>query len=136
MTAAPPLKTTPAATEPEPKTAVSKKTPATAAKAEPPPSAPVASPDAAAPSKAGKLFALELPEAQAVFLSGEFNGWSPQTIPMKRAGNGPWEAVVPLPPGRYEYKFVADGQWITDPRALEQAVNQHGSFNSVVVVPA
>jgi len=43
-------------------------------------------------------------------------------------------AKVWLPAGRYEYRFVVDGQWISDPRAKECVQNAFGSTNSVLVV--
>jgi hypothetical protein len=39
-----------------------------------------------------------------------------------------------LPAGRYEYRFVVDGNWISDPCAKESVQNTFGSTNSVVVV--
>ena len=45
-----------------------------------------------------------------------------------------WKANVPLAPGRYEYRFVADGQWLSDPNAKESVGNDFGSTNSVLVV--
>jgi hypothetical protein len=52
---------------------------------------------------------------------------------MIRDGAG-WKASVSLSPGRYEYRFVVDGQWVSDPKARESATNDFGSTNSVVVV--
>ncbi len=45
-----------------------------------------------------------------------------------------WKATVALPPGRYEYRFVVDGQWISDPNAKESVGNSFGSTNAVVVI--
>ncbi len=73
--------------------------------------------------------------AKAVFLAGEFNNWNPSGKAMKDDdGDGTWTAIVDLPPGRYEYKFVVDGQWLEDPKAKESAPNPFGGKNSVVVV--
>ena len=47
---------------------------------------------------------------------------------------GRWEATLALRPGRYQYKFFADGRWIHDPAAQENVPNEHGSLNSVVNV--
>lgn len=30
-------------------------------------------------------------------------------------GSGVWKLSVPLKKGAYEYKFLVDGSWITDP---------------------
>jgi len=74
--------------------------------------------------------------AKQVSLSGEFNGWSPNATLMNRHPDGHWETTVDLAPGRYQYKFIVDGQWIPDPQAPENVWNQHGTLNSVVEVRA
>jgi 1,4-alpha-glucan branching enzyme len=79
-------------------------------------------------------FALFKPDAKRVSLCGEFNGWSPDATPMRSHEGGHWKATLTLQPGRYQYKFVADGQWLHDPNAGESVPNQHGSLNSVVEV--
>jgi 1,4-alpha-glucan branching enzyme len=73
-------------------------------------------------------------KAQAVFISGTFNDWNPTSTPMIPLGEGRWAKELTLPPGRYEYRFVVDGEWISDPVVPEQAPNPHGSFNSVLEV--
>ena len=74
--------------------------------------------------------------AKRVLLSGDFNDWSLRATPMNRQADGHWETTLALAPGRYQYKFVVDGQWIPDPNAHEQVNNQHGTLNSVVEVRA
>ena len=53
---------------------------------------------------------------------------------MKHREGGRWEVPLALRPGRYQYKFVVDGQWLHDPNARENLPNQHGSLNSVIQV--
>jgi 1,4-alpha-glucan branching enzyme len=80
-------------------------------------------------------FALEGGDARAVYLCGDFNAWSPAILHMiRRNEDGHWEKRLALEPGRYEYKFVVDGEWIHDPNACENVPNPHGSLNSVVEV--
>jgi 1,4-alpha-glucan branching enzyme len=86
--------------------------------------------------KVNVTFALPQPGARQVLLSGEFNGWSREATPMKRQENGRWETSVDLAPGRYQYKFVVDGQWISDPQARDNVWNEHGTLNSVIEVCA
>ena len=74
--------------------------------------------------------------ANQVSLSADFNGWSPNATPMRRNSSGHWETTVALAPGRYQYKFVVDGEWIPDPLAHENVWNQHGTLNSVIEVRA
>jgi len=81
------------------------------------------------------MFALLTPRTtESVALAGSFNDWDPKRTPMKDAGNGLWKVEVPLPPGRHEYRFVVDGQWISDPNARDSAPNPHGESNSVINV--
>jgi 1,4-alpha-glucan branching enzyme len=79
-------------------------------------------------------FSLNLPKAQAVSVAGSFNNWDPNRNAMCKGQRGIWKATIWLPPGRYEYRFVADGQWLSDPRAKESVPNSFGSTNSVVVI--
>ncbi len=76
---------------------------------------------------------LEAPHARSAAVAGAFNGWDARRAPMRRDG-GAWETTLHLAPGRYEYRFVVDGRWISDPRARESVPNQFGENNSVLVV--
>jgi 1,4-alpha-glucan branching enzyme len=76
------------------------------------------------------------PEAIDVCVAGSFNDWQPQATPMVPLGNGKWAKELTLPAGRYEYRFVVDGRWITDPKAREKAANPFGSENCVLTVAA
>ncbi|MCU0395045.1 MAG: hypothetical protein MUF29_04000 [Chitinophagaceae bacterium] len=71
------------------------------------------------------------PQAHKVVLSGDFNNWSPHTYAMKREGNE-WVLAVHLTPGKHRYKFLVDGQWITDPANTQWEGNEHGTRNSVM----
>ena len=70
--------------------------------------------------------------ARLVMLAGSFNDWSPQTIPMIRSKAG-WVGAFYLPPGRYGYRFVVDGEWILDPDN-EAIIEDGGYTNSLLVV--
>ena len=74
-------------------------------------------------------------QAQAVFIAGTFNDWHPSVTPMIALGEGRWAKELSLPPGRHEYRFVVDGEWISDPTATDYVPNSHGSSNSVLIVP-
>jgi 1,4-alpha-glucan branching enzyme len=91
-------------------------------------------PKPTAPKTRSVSFALHEPDAKRVSLCGDFNGWSSTATPMTRHDGGHWEVTVAFAPGRYHYKFVADGEWITDPLAHENVWNQHGTLNSVIEV--
>ena len=93
-------------------------------------------PSLTTPTTVNISFALRKPDAKQVSLCGEFNEWSPSATPMKRNNDGHWETSVALAPGRYQYKFVVDGQWLPDPGAQNNVPNQYGSLNSVLEVRA
>ncbi len=92
---------------------------------------------AAAPSPGddgGIVFSYLAPDAGAVFLAGDFNGWDASALPMVRGEEGIWTVTVVLKPGDHEYKFVADGQWMTDPDNPRQKSDPFGGSNSVLAV--
>jgi 1,4-alpha-glucan branching enzyme len=75
------------------------------------------------------------PTASAVAIAGTFNDWRAEATPMVAMGDGRWLKQLVLPPGSYEYLFVADGQWLVDPLAKETVPNPFGGRNSVLIVP-
>lgn len=80
-------------------------------------------------------FELVAPEARTVFLTGSFKGWNPKAIPMMRLHDGKWAKELRLPPGRYEYLFVVNGNyWTPDPTVRDYASNPFGGYNSVLKV--
>ena len=79
-------------------------------------------------------FSLEAPDARQVNLMGDFNRWHAKVHPMKRDENGVWKKTVMLTPGRYEYKFLVDGQWRTDPRNEAFSQNCFGTQNNVMTI--
>jgi 1,4-alpha-glucan branching enzyme len=64
-----------------------------------------------------------------VMLAGDFNQWQPLT--MKKQKDGSFAAVVSLPSGGCQYKFIVDGRWTVDPDNSSWAVNAYGTLNSV-----
>ena len=74
------------------------------------------------------------PEAKSVCVAGSFNGWKPDSTPLAKQGNGHWVGDLNVGPGRYEYLFVVDGQWLPDPNAKEAVQNPFGGKNSVLLV--
>lgn len=74
------------------------------------------------------------PNANAVFLAGEFNQWSTTANPMNKNESGVWSASLSLQPGSYPYKFVVDSAWKQDPDNPEALPDGLGGSNSVKVV--
>ena len=79
-------------------------------------------------------FILGEPQAHSVAVAGSFNDWDASRTPMKANPEGHWKATVWLPAGSYEYRFVVDGRWISDPSARKSVPNAFGSTNSVLVI--
>jgi hypothetical protein len=70
--------------------------------------------------------------AKEVFVSGTFNSWSVTSSPMKKVRNA-WMATVETEPGKVGYKFIVDGQWITDPDNPE-TISENGYENSLLII--
>jgi len=88
-------------------------------------------------------FSYYAPEAQSVFLAGSFNDWNPDAQLMNRDDEGIWRTSLELPPGRYEFKFIVDGEWCCQPDGDAQAtdcpdctINEFGTMNRVLDVGA
>lgn len=79
-------------------------------------------------------FTLTAPDAKEVFLVGDFNDWCGDDYKMRRFKNGVFKKVVKLPQGRYEYRFLVDSEWWTDPANQERCPNSFGSENSVITI--
>jgi len=87
-------------------------------------------------SKAEKRvqFEFSAPEAKEVYFAGDFNNWDTGAHPMKKDKNGNWKVTLDLRPGRYEYRFFADGRWENDPGCSSCVPNEFGSKNCVKIV--
>jgi len=70
-------------------------------------------------------------DASKVYLSGDFDSWSPNTLVMKKEG-GEWVCSIHLSAGKHLYKFIIDGQWIIDPANPLWEQNQMGTGNSII----
>jgi 1,4-alpha-glucan branching enzyme len=77
-------------------------------------------------------FRLTAPEAKEVCVLGSFNNWEQRAL--KRQRNGVWTTWLMIEPGRYEYRFLVDGQWQNDPAAIESTTNPYGTENSILTV--
>jgi 1,4-alpha-glucan branching enzyme len=76
------------------------------------------------------------PTATKICIAGTFNDWRPSATPMVAVGNGKWAKDLALPPGSYEYRLVADGEWMSDPAAGKTVPNPFGGVNSVIDIPS
>lgn len=69
--------------------------------------------------------------AEKVYLAGDFNNWTPNSLSMKRIGDE-WIFSVHLSVGKHLYKFIVDSQWMIDPGNQLWEDNEYGTNNSVI----
>ncbi|HEX8342544.1 MAG TPA: AAA family ATPase [Tepidisphaeraceae bacterium] len=81
------------------------------------------------------VFAARFENADRVLIAGDFNNWSAMSTPLQsNVIPGKWTARLPLLPGKYRYRFIVDGQWVTDPHNDVTETNEYGELNNVVEV--
>lgn len=85
----------------------------------------------------GVIFHFYEPEAESVYLVGDFNNWSLRADPMvDENGDGEWTLFYSLSPGVYEYKFVVNAvKWVPDPRNPETVPDGFDGRNSLLRIP-
>jgi hypothetical protein len=76
------------------------------------------------------------PPARTVAVTGDFNDWNADGVPLKAAGKpGLWETELRLPPGVYSYNFIVDGELLVpDPNSPNQMPDGYGGTNSLLLV--
>jgi len=80
-------------------------------------------------------FTLEAPQAEQVYVVGDWNGWDPAADPLfDEDSDGVWEAEITLDPGReYRYQFYIDeSEWVADPNAPLNIDDGFGGENSIL----
>ena len=77
-------------------------------------------------------------DAGEVRIAGDFNGWIPDRgvdSQVESEGEGRvWTKVLRLPPGTYQYRYVVDGEWRSDPDNPRFVAGPVGGRNSLLVV--
>ena len=82
-------------------------------------------------------FLLHRNEADSVVLTGDFNGWEWEGLPLKNGEiKGVWKGSFPFTrSGTYRYKFLIDnGIWMSDPRNFYREADGFGGFNSKLII--
>ncbi|XP_028793037.1 protein PTST homolog 2, chloroplastic [Neltuma alba] len=69
--------------------------------------------------------------ASEVLLAGSFDGWSSKRK-MEKSNSGVFSAYLQLYPGKYEIKFIVDGEWKIDP--LRPVVHNNGYENNLLII--
>jgi len=79
-------------------------------------------------------FYCHAPKAKVVCLVGDFNHWSPTSLPMERRFDGWWFLQALLTHGHHQYLFLVDGQPMLDPHATGFTRNERNEEVSLVAV--
>jgi len=82
-------------------------------------------------SKGNTVFRYDDTRRKRVEVACDFNGWLP--IPLYRAAGGFYRHVA-IPPGRYHYRFIVDGESILDPSNGSKEDSGSGRPSSILVV--
>jgi hypothetical protein len=73
-----------------------------------------------------------------VRIAGDFNGWIPdkgvRSVIESNGQTRVWTKVLHLPPGTYQYRYVVDGEWKSDPNNPDSVPSASGRANSVLVI--
>ncbi len=72
--------------------------------------------------------------SESVAIAGDFNDWSETKHTMSRdKKTGDWKKTVSLKPGRYEFRYLIDGErWQNDSEADSSVPTPFFSENSVI----
>jgi 1,4-alpha-glucan branching enzyme len=79
-------------------------------------------------------FSFYAPLAKSVSITGTFNKWNPSASLLRKDATGNWKTAIALKQGRYEYKFVIDGNWENDQKNHNCVSNGCGGYNCVLEV--
>lgn len=75
-------------------------------------------------------FLLYRPDANAIAMSGSFNGWKTVSLFRKKDDPATWGIQFLLPPGEYSYKYIINEQWVPDPENYSMVQDENGNWNS------
>ena len=79
-------------------------------------------------------FQLYAPLARSVQLAGDFRRWKELDLKLSKQKEGHWQITIQLKPGRYEYRYLVDGNWANDQDHCKLVPNAFGTWNCVIEV--
>lgn len=80
-------------------------------------------------------FRFELPEAGAVSVIGDWNGWDADAGALSRGDGGVFEGSFQIAPGRHVYHLIVDGVPRVPPGTIHRVGDGFGGENAVFLVP-
>lgn len=81
------------------------------------------------------LFYYRNERAKSVYIVGDFNNWNSYSHPMQKNLAGLWEVEIDIPPGRYAYRFIIDGNYKNDPLGRVAAYDRFNNEFTLLEVP-
>ncbi len=79
------------------------------------------------------LFNVDAPNAREIYVVGDFNDWkATDEFRLSKLDDGKWVKRLGLKTGRHKYKFVIDGEWVSDSGNNDREQNSFGTFDSVI----
>ncbi|MCX5703403.1 MAG: AAA family ATPase, partial [Candidatus Omnitrophica bacterium] len=79
-------------------------------------------------------FTVNAPQAQEVYIAGDFNNWKVDRESLMEKHNGAWQKRVNLGLGKFHYRFVIDGIWTEDVNNPAKEMNPYGTLDSLIEV--
>lgn len=79
-------------------------------------------------------FVCRAPEAGAVSLVGDFNGWNPSSHRMKQGPDKSWTIQAEMKHGHHRYAFLVDDILTLDPQAMGVTRNDQNERVSLMSV--
>ncbi len=87
------------------------------------------------PTSQGMLFVQPTKPGYEISVAGDFNNWSPTATPLRDDPKmGVSQTCLEIPPGRYRYRLVINGQWEHDQYNTDVETNSFGELNSILEV--
>jgi len=68
------------------------------------------------------------------FLFSYIYQWNPSSHPLQQDTKGTWRISLDLKPGKFEYRFLLDGEWQNDPNGDSFVENPFGTSNCMKIV--
>ena len=72
-------------------------------------------------------------DARKVILAMSLNDWNEKELRMIKTSRG-WELPMYLKAGTHSYKYIVDGEWVSDPTNSKTSPDGMGNLNSVVQI--
>ena len=81
-------------------------------------------------------FTVKAPDAEKVFVCGDFNDWSQVENELKKLKNGNFKGTIDVQKDNtYEFKYLVDGNWVNEEQADSYKWNEFAAAeNSVLEV--